>query len=885
MIIKKNVFFCTVMLYFVFAGRILPCFSSDNTKQEHPPYLNPELSVEERINDLVSRMTLEEKISQMRYDAPAIERLNIPQYNWWNECLHGVARAGRATVFPQAIGLAATWDTDLMHQVATVISDEARAKYHHAVKHDNRSRYYGLTFWSPNINIFRDPRWGRGQETYGEDPYLTSQMGISFVKGLQSNDPAYFKVIATPKHYAVHSGPEPERHHFNAVVNQRVLWDTYLPAFEACIIKGKAYSVMGAYNRTNGEPCCASPVLLQEILRNAWNFEGYVVSDCWAIQDIHANHHYVDTAPEAAAVAVKSGCDLNCGNHYPFLLEAVQKGLITEELIDTSVKRLFRARFKLGMFDPDDMVPYTSIPYEIVDCKEHRELARKTARASIVLLKNQDNLLPLQKNLSSIAVIGPNADNIEVLNGNYHGTSSKYVTILQGIKNTVSENTVVRYTRGCDIAASTHIPLKIIPSSHLIPDKSTKTKGLKGEYFSNMNVQGEPVMTRYDSTLDFSWNQSSPAENFPSDNFSVRWTGYLTVKESGKYTLGLTGDDGYRLYINDNKIIDLWSDHSATTTTSTVTLEKDKLYPIRIEYYENSGGASLTLAWNNPRITRQIQKERENELRKAVQIVSKSEAAVVVGGISPQLEGEEMQSNMKGFQGGDRTDIMLPEPQIQLLKALRKIDTPVILILLSGSALAVNWADSNIPAILEAWYPGEEGGHGVADVIFGAYNPSARLPVTFYRSIDQLPPFDDYSMKNHTYRYFKGEVLYPFGYGLSYTDFEYSNLNCSSTEISLNENITVSVDIANIGKMDGDEVVQVYISDLESSYPVPIKSLRDFKRINIKADSSKKVTFNLNRDDFSTVNNQGKRIVEPGEFEIMVGKNSLEGLKTKVLIK
>jgi len=885
MIIKKNHVLCAIILFFVFTGRILPCFSSDNTKKEHPPYLNPELSVEERVNDLVTRMTLEEKISQMRYDAPAIERLNIPQYNWWNECLHGVARAGRATVFPQAIGLAATWDTDLMHRVATVISDEARAKYHHAVKHDNHSRYYGLTFWSPNINIFRDPRWGRGQETYGEDPYLTSQMGISFVQGLQGNDPAYFKIIATPKHYAVHSGPEPDRHHFNAVVNQRVLWDTYLPAFEACITEGKAYSVMGAYNRTNGEPCCASPVLLQKILRDTWNFKGYVVSDCWAIQDIHAHHHYVDTPPEAAAVAVKSGCDLNCGNHYPFLLEAVQKGLITEELIDTSVKRLFRARFKLGMFDPEEKIPYSSIPYEIVDCKEHRELARETARASIVLLKNQDNFLPLQKNLSSIAVIGPNADNIEVLNGNYHGTSSKYVTILQGIKNTVSENTVVRYTRGCDIAASTHIPLKTIPSHCLTPDKSSKIQGLKGEYFSNMSLQGKPVITRYDSTLDFSWNQGASAKNFPSDNFSVRWTGYLTVNESGNYTIGLTGDDGYRLYINNYKIIDLWSDHSATTTTSTVTLEKDKLYPIRIEYYENSGGASLTLAWNNPRIARQIAEERENELQKAVLIAAQSEIAVFVGGISPQLEGEEMQSNMKGFTGGDRTDITLPEPQIHLLKALSKTDTPVILVILSGSALAVNWADSHIPAILEAWYPGEEGGSGVADIIFGAYNPAARLPVTFYRSIDHLPPFEDYSMKNHTYRYFKGEVLYPFGYGLSYTEFEYSNLNSSSTEISPDENITVSVDIANTGKMDGDEVVQLYISDSESPYPVPIRSLRDFKRVNIKSGTCKTVTFNLDKNDFSTVNNQGKRIVEPGEFEIMVGKNSLEGLKTKVLIK
>lgn len=885
MVNKKYHILCAVMLFFVCLVRIFPCSSSDNTKKEHPPYLNPGLSVEERVDDLISRMTLEEKISQMRYDAPAIERLNIPSYNWWNECLHGVARAGIATVFPQAIALASTWDTDLIYQVATVISDEARAKYHHAVKNDNRGRYYGLTFWSPNINIFRDPRWGRGQETYGEDPYLTSQIGISFIKGLQGNDPNYFKVIATPKHFAVHSGPEPDRHHFNAVVNPRILWDTYLPAFEACITEGQAYSIMGAYNRTNGEPCCASPALLQNILRDTWYFRGYVVSDCWAIQDIHANHHYVKTPPEAAAVAVRSGCDLNCGNHYPYLTEAVRLGLITEETINTSVKRLFKARFKLGMFDPEEMVLYASIPYKIVNCRKHRELARQTASASVVLLKNQNNLLPLQKDLSSIAVIGPNADNIEVLEGNYHGTSSKYVTILQGIKNKVSEKTIVRYAKGCEIAKSTLLPLRTIPSHCLTSDESMEIQGLKGEYFSNMSLKGKPAVIRNDSVLAFNWKQGNPAEKIPSDRFSVRWTGYLTVPETGPYNLGITGDDGYRFYLNNKKIIDLWNDQSPTTSIHKIHLKVDTFYPIRLEYYENGGDASLNLQWNSSRILRQIEKEDEKELTKAVQIATQSEVAVVIGGLSPQLEGEEMQSDMQGFQGGDRTDITLPEPQIHLLKALSATDTPVILVLLSGSALAVNWADSHIPAILEVWYPGEEGGHGVADVIFGDYNPAARLPVTFYTSIEQLPSFEDYSMKNHTYRYSKGEVLYPFGYGLSYTDFSYSNMICSSIEINPEEELIISVDITNTGKMNGDEVVQLYVSDLESSYPVPIKSLRDFKRIHIKSGNTKTVTFNLDKNDFSTVNNQGKKIVKLGKFEIMVGKNSLEGLKTNVSIK
>ncbi len=889
--IKKISILYVITLYFTLVTRILPISLSDNIKNESnekKKYQNTEFSLEERVNDLVLHMTLEEKISQMKFNAPAIERLNIPQYNWWNECLHGVARAGIATVFPQAIALAATWDTDMMYQVATVISDEARAKYHYAIKHDNHIIYHGLTFWSPNINIFRDPRWGRGQETYGEDPYLTAQMGIAFIKGLQGNDSTYFKVIATPKHFAVHSGPEPKRHLFNAVVNQRVLWDTYLPAFEACITEGKAFSIMGAYNRTNGEPCCASNTLLKDILRDKWKFEGYVVSDCGAIHDIHAYHKYVTTTPEAVTIAVKAGCDLNCGNQYPYLLEAVQNGLITEEIIDISVKRLFKARFKLGMLDPEKMVPYTSLPYEIVDCKKHRELARKASCASIVLLKNQDNLLPLRKDLSSIAVVGPNADNIEVLLGNYHGTSSQYVTILQGIKNKVADNTTIRYTKGCDLATSTIPSLSIVPQNNLTPGigiSLSEIKGLKGEYFSNMTLKGEPVITRYDSIIDFNWKQEAPDKNLPSDNFSIRWTGYLQVKKSGEYTLGLTGDDGYRLYINDNKIIDLWEDHSATTRISKIHLKKNNTYTIRLEYYENSGDASITFGWNNHKISKKIRKKSENELKKAVDLASQSEIVIMVGGLSPQLEGEEMNTQRIGFQGGDRTHIQLPKPQIKLLKALYQTKTPVVLILLNGSALAVNWANKHILAILEAWYPGEEGGNGVADVLFGDYNPAGRLSVTFYKSVKQLPCFEDYSMKNITYRYFKGDVLYPFGYGLSYSDFKYSNLTYSSLKIGTNDEIKLKVDIKNTGKMDGDEVVQVYVSDLKSSQFVPIKSLRDFKRIHIKAGSSKTVTFNLNKNDFSIVNGQGKKIIEPGEFEIMVGKNSLQGSKTKIFIK
>lgn len=663
-------------------------------------------------------MTLQEKISQMIFDAPEIERLGVPSYNWWNECLHGVGRAGVATVFPQAIGLAASWNVDLMHRVATAISDEARAKYHEAQRQGDHSIYRGLTFWTPNINIFRDPRWGRGQETYGEDPYLTGTLGVAFVKGLQGTDEdqrrKYLKLVATPKHFAVHSGPEKDRHSFDARVNAKDLYETYLPAFKMCVRAG-AHSVMGAYNRTNGEACCASVTLLQKILRDDWGFDGYVVSDCGAINDIHANHKLAEGPAEAAALAVKAGCDLNCGGMYPYLSEAVEKGLIDEETIDRSVIRLFAARMKLGMFDPPDQVPWASVAYEVTDCEEHRQLARRMACESIVLLKNSEELLPLRKDLRAVAVIGPNADSLDVLLGNYYGTPSKWVTPLAGIRSAVSPDTRVYYAKGCD----------------------------------------------------------------------------------------LTGDS-------------------------------------RFGFSE------------------------------AVSAAERADAVIMCLGISPALEGEEGDA-FNSDASGDRLHIDLPAIQEELLKTICGVGKPVALVLVSGSAVAINWAQEHVPAILAAWYPGEEGGSAVADVIFGDCNPSGRLPVTFYKSLDDIPPFEDYSMAGRTYRYFEGEPLYPFGFGLSYTRFEYTGLEMSPAKVKPGEPVTISATVTNAGESEGDEVVQIYLTALDAPAPQPIRRLIRFERVSLQPSETKQLGFVLHGDDMAWVNDEGKHELRSCRFAVTLG--------------
>jgi beta-glucosidase len=832
-----------------------------------PDYLDHNLPIEKRVDDLVSRMTLKEKVSQMVNRAADIPRLQIPEYNWWNECLHGVARAGIATVFPQAIGLAATWNTDLIFQIADVISTEARAKHHEFVRKNNREIFKGLTFWSPNINIFRDPRWGRGQETYGEDPYLTSRMGVAFVKGLQGNDPKYFKIIATPKHYAVHSGPEPDRHKFNAVIDDRDLYGTYLPAFEACIKEGGAFSVMCAYNRYMGDACCGSNKLLQKILHEDWGFEGYVVSDCGAIHDIYSHHKVVETAPKASALAVKSGTDLNCGSVYDdALINAVKQGLIDEKKIDVAVKRLFVARFKLGMFDPPEMVKYAQIPYEENDSEEHRQLAIRSAQESIVLLKNADNALPLRKNLKKIAVIGPTAESYQMLLGNYNGTPSKYVTPFQGIKNKVGGNTEVVYEAGCDIVEEGTV-IKNLSSEVLRTDAKP---GLKAEYFNNKNLDGEPFYTRIDPIDNPNWIYGTRIPNLRNEpEFSIRWSGDIIAPATGEFNFIIKSNDGYRLYINNKIIVENspagqagGREYEEAATKSNYThLEKSKSYNIRLEYFESTPRPQLVVKWELLNV---------DHFKKAVDLGKNSDVVIFVGGITADLEGEEMRINHEGFKGGDRTNLRLPKVQGNLLKVLYATGTPVVLVLTSGSALAVNWEEENIPAIVQLWYPGEEGGSALADVLFGDYNPAGRLPITFYKSVNQLPPFEDYNMKGRTYRYFEGEPLFPFGYGLSYSEFKYGNLTIP-TEIKSGHDCKVSVEVENTGKIAGDEIVQLYVKDVEATAPVPIQALQGFKRIHLEPGEKQIVEFKLQPKQLAVINKDAKYVVEPGTFEISVG--------------
>lgn len=825
---------------------------SQTYTQSTPPYKNPALPVEQRVDDLVSRMTLEEKVSQMMNGAAAIERLGVPDYEWWNEGLHGVARAGYATVFPQAIGLAATWNTDLMFQVADVISTEARAKHHEFDRKGDHARYKGLTFWSPNINIFRDPRWGRGQETYGEDPFLTARMGVAFVKGLQGNDPKYLKVIATPKHYAVHSGPEPERHSFDAKASERDMQETYLPAFHATIVEAGAMSVMCAYNRTNTEPCCTNKYL-NDKLRKEWSFQGYIVSDCGAIDDIYLRHKYVATEGEASALAVKAGTDLTCGREYRSLVKAVKDGLISEAEINVAVKRLMTARFKLGMFDPPEMVPYARIPFSENDSAAHRQLSLRAARESIVLLKNQNNTLPLKKDLKSIAVIGPSADNLGVLLGNYNGQPTKYVTPLAGIQAKVP-NTKVLYS-----------PALYAPGVVVEPIPASALSGLRAEYFNNRELKGDPALVRNDSQVNFDWGAMSPATGVNEDNFSVRWTGKLQAPESGKYTIGIAGNGGMRLVVDGQTVVEELQNRRTRSINKEISFEAGRSYDIRLEYFENANQYSAAkLMWAPPSGDKRLQDDAVEKARQA-------DAVVMVMGITPSVEGEEMDVKVEGFRGGDRTEISLPKPQEDLIKRVQALGKPVVVVLLGGSALAVNWANDNVPAILDAWYPGEEGGTAIADVLFGDYNPAGRLPVTFYKSVAQLPAFTDYSMEGRTYRYFRGEPLYPFGFGLSYANFKYDGLKLSAKQIRSGESVKVSVNVTNSGNRAGDEVVQLYLKDVQASVPVSIRSLEGIKRISLKPGEKQTVTFTISSDQMTVIDNNGKRIIEPGEFLVSVG--------------
>jgi beta-glucosidase len=815
------------------------------------------LSTQERVESLLAEMTLEEKMAQMLYTSPAIPRLGIPEYNWWNECLHGVARAGYATVFPQSITIAASWDTELINQVASVISDEARAKHHEFARRGLRKIYQGLTFWSPNINIFRDPRWGRGHETYGEDPFLTGQMGTQFVKGLQGDDPNYLKVVATAKHFAVHSGPEPSRHVFDARVSERDLRETYLPAFRSLIVDGGVYSIMGAYNRFRGEACCASPEL-SGILRNEWGFKGYIVSDCWAIADIWQYHKIAKDEAEAAAMAVKTGTDLECGNTYKALPEAYKRGLITEKDLDVCVGRLLTARMKLGMFDPDEKVAYAQIPFSVNDNPAHDQLARVAAQKSIVLLKNINNTLPLKKNLSRIAVVGPNADEIESLWGNYNGIPSHPVTVLQGIKNKVAPQTEVIYALGSELADGVS---KLVPIPSIYLETEDGKQGALGEYFANNKLEGKPLFTRVDDNVDFYWESGSPDLRLPVDNFSIRWTTYLKVPQTGDYEIGIWSMPNFKIYCDDKEIIGGDNEHHAFHSQKKLTLETGKRYKLVFDYKNYHGDGTASLLWATP---------QPNMLEQAVETAQKADAVVLVLGLNQRLEGEEMPIQVDGFKGGDRTHLNLPKTQEKLMEAIKATGKPVVLVLLNGSALSINYAAENMDAILTAGYPGQQGGNAVADVLFGDYNPAGRLPVTYYKSVDQLPAFENYDMEGRTYRYFRQTPIYPFGFGLSYTRFGYADLNVPA-EAKVGDPITVSVTVTNKGERDGEEVVQLYITDEKASSPRPIRQLEGFKRIALKKGESKKVEFTLEPRQLSMINDKDKQVIEPGYFTISVG--------------
>jgi beta-glucosidase len=827
-------------------------------------YLNPKLPLEQRVDDLISKMTLEEKASQLGHTADAIPRLRVPQYNWWNEGLHGVARAGIATVFPQAIGMAATFDEPLMHQVGDVISTEFRAKYNATVHPDGSADWYrGLTVWSPNINIFRDPRWGRGQETYGEDPFLTSRIGLAFVTGLQGSDPKYLKTVATPKHFAVHSGPESTRHTVDVQASRHDMEDTYLPAFRVTVMEGKAQSVMCAYNSLNGQPACANPFLLQEHLRKDWGFQGYVVSDCGAVADVFAWHHFSPTPEEGVSAVFKAGMDLICGDYRRdmttergAIVNAVHQGLLPKSVVDLALRRLFTARFRLGLFDPPAAVPYSRVAAAENDTEAHRQLARRMARESIVLLKNKDNFLPIKQAPATIAVIGPDADDLDAIEGNYNGTPSKPVTILSGIRARFPKSKVV-YVEGTGLVGAV---AKSIPTTALCVDASCGEHGLKADYFSNMKLEGSPAMTRTDATVDFAWGDTGISPKLPK-NYSVRWTGVLLPPETGDYSVGFTGQDGYRLWLDGSLLTEDWNvHHPASTQTKKLHLEKGHPYPIKIEYFQDIRSSEARLIWSVP----------DESARGAVDAARNADLVIMVLGLSPRIEGEEMKVDAEGFAGGDRTLIDLPAPQEKLLERVHALGKPTVLVLMNGSALAVNWADANVSAILDAWYPGEEGGTAVADAIAGDFSPAGRLPVTFYKSVDQLPAFDDYSMAKRTYRYFDGEPLYPFGYGLSYTTFTYGKVSADHEKISATETVTLSVDVSNTGSMASDEVVQLYLTH-PGVAGAPLRALKGFQRVHLKRGEKTTVKFVLLDRELGIVDLDGKHRIVAGNVGVWIG--------------
>ncbi|WP_035694412.1 beta-glucosidase [Flavobacterium soli] len=820
-------------------------------------------SFEERVDDLVSKLTLEEKVAQMLNSSPAIPRLGIPAYDWWNETLHGVARTPfKTTVFPQAIAMAATFDKNSLYKMADYSALEGRAIYNKAVAlRRTNERYLGLTYWTPNINIFRDPRWGRGQETYGEDPFLTAELGDFFVRGLQGDDPKYLKAAACAKHYAVHSGPEPLRHTFDADATPYELWDTYLPAFKKLITESEVAGVMCAYNAFRTEPCCASDILMNDILRKQWGFKGYVTSDCWAIDDFFKNHKTHPDAASASADAVHHGTDIDCGTDaYKSLVEAVKKGLITEAQIDVSVKRLFMIRFRLGMFDPVSIVKYAQTSESILESAPHKEHALKMAQQSMVLLKNENNILPLNKKLKKIAVLGPNADNSISILGNYNGIPSELSTVLKGIKDKVGNDTEVVYEKAINFTNDTLLVYSNLKNQYAFEGKF----GFKAEYFNNKNLEGKPEAVRTETEINNLWQEGEVViGNIKANNFSARYTTNFTATENGSITFELNADDGYRFFIDGKQVLDAWSKNRWGEKTYLLETQKGKVYNLVVEYWQGEGKANV--AFNAGNFVK-------TDFNAMISRLKDADAFVFVGGISPQLEGEEMPVNFPGFEGGDRTSILLPTVQTELMKKLKSTGKPLVFVMMTGSAIATPWEAENVDAILNSWYGGQSAGTGVADILFGDYNPAGRLPVTFYKSDDDLPPFEDYKMDNRTYRYFNGKPLYGFGYGLSYTTFKYEEAKIPS-KIKKGKDLLVEVKITNTGKIAGDEVAQLYVINQDNSIKAPLKTLKGFERIHLKAGETKTVIFKLSPLDLSYTTSEGKYQQFNGNVKIAIGGN------------
>jgi beta-glucosidase len=856
----------------VATGALLACLQLV-AQQSAPIYLDPHAMVDARVNDLVRRMTLEEKALQLQHEAPAIARLQVPAYRWWNESLHGVSREGYMTVFPQAIGLAATWDQQLMHKVGEAVSVEARARHNDAMDPASRDHFdlwkFGLDFWAPNVNIFRDPRWGRGQETYGEDPFLTGSLAVQYVLGMQGPDPRHPRVIATPKHYAVHSGPESERHHFDVSPSPHDVADTYLPAFRAAVTAGHADSIMCSYNRIDGTPACANAKYLETFLRKDWKFGGYVVTDCGAVNDFVKGHKSSPDAEHAIASALKAGVDLLCSSEgeVKTVPAAIKDGLLTEADVNRAVKRLFKARFELGLFDTFGSSEFDRIPLATVNSPEHRALALRAARESMVLLKNDKGILPLSPSVKTIAVVGPNASLIQALEGNYNGTAKDPVRPVDGIT-AEFKNARVLYAQGSSHTSQTPVP---VPRSVFTTTTTGSEHGLKGEYFNNLDFSGKPVVTRVDPEIDFDWDGDTPDPAVTRDRFCTRWSGFITAPGPGSYTFSSKfakrwfdqkggENEAFKILI-DGKLVSEGTNDKRPDAP--FTFADTKPHAIAIEYVHDfprlDGG--ITIGWIP---------DEEQMRAEAVRAAEQADVVVAVVGLnSYTLEGEEYPLHIPGFSGGDRTNIELPDTQVKLLNSLAATGKPLVVVLMNGSALAGAWV-KDAGALLEAWYPGEEGGAAIAQTLSGRNNPSGRLPLTFYASSKDLPAFGDYSMQHRTYRYYKGETLFHFGEGLSYTTFAYSKAKASAAVIQAGKPLRVDVDVKNSGPVDGDDVVELYVVPPQGGVAA-IQALQGFQRVTVAAGETQHLQFTLQPRSLSVVDAAGVRRVKAGTYRIVVG--------------